>query len=195
MASYFSPCRIWIMLMVTEPTGNKRPLQVSNSFKLCFGSLPAATISQHFLLKARTSVHYVITQPYWFPVRKQIENLLYFDFKKTCENQKGRNLSFVHTCHCFKYTFLIDKKILIILIFSCWGSKQKHRLGSQTMRNLYFYYHPLFKQHVNAQTKSPWLPCAKLLTAICKGVPKRTWAWQEIRLQDEITNKNFPGRY
>lgn len=83
----------------------------------------------------------------------------------------------------------MDKEILIILTFSCRGSKQEHTLGSQTMKNLYFYYHPLFKQHVKAQTKSPGLPCAKLFTAIRKGAPKRMWVWQEIRLQDE-TRKN-----
>lgn len=58
------PRRIWITLMVTEPTGNKRPSQVSNSFKLCFGSPPAAAASQHFLLEPRTSVQQVMTWPY-----------------------------------------------------------------------------------------------------------------------------------
>jgi len=43
------------------------------------------------------------------------------------------DVCFMHTCHCFKYTFLMDKEILIILIFSCQGSKQENRMGSQTM--------------------------------------------------------------
>lgn len=153
--------------MVTEPTGNKRPLQVSNSFKLCFGSLPAAAVRQHFLLKARISVHSVITQPYWFPVREQIENLLI--------HVKTRKEEICVSCApaTFKYLFLMDKEIVIPII-SCQGSKQEHRLGSQTMKNFYFYYHPLFKQHVKAQTRNPGLPCAKLFIAIWKGVPNRT---------------------
>lgn len=80
----------------------------------------------------------------------------------------------------------MDKEIVIPII-SCQGSKQEHRLGSQTMKNFYFYYHPLFKQHVKAQTRNPGLPCAKLFIAIWKGVPNRTWVWQdEVRKKQEV---------
>lgn len=57
---------------------------------------------------------------------------------------------------------------MLLFTYSAAKAPNKDMGWEANEKNLNFYYHPLSKQHMKAQTNNPELPSAKLLIGICK---------------------------